>query len=102
VVEGFFYAQITSDETRDIDQVQNGIQVQGHTQPINMMVPEFKQSGHTVEKFRLPFTFVVKKQNRTFQVLTVKLKRSVKAIAISGFPLTVADLQRRSKMKWLQ
>jgi len=57
-----------------------------------------------VKKFRLPFTFVVKKQNSNdlFQVLAVKLKRSEKKIAISGFPATLMDLQRRSKMKWLQ
>ena len=71
---------------------------------MEVMISEPQPAGHTVKKFRLPFTFVVKKQNSNdlFQVLAVKLKRSEKKIAISGFPATLMDLQRRSKMKWLQ
>jgi hypothetical protein len=74
VVEGFFYVQIGSDKMEDIRRVQNWSEVQypqGYTQPINMMVFEAQQANRVVQKFRLPFTFQVKKQNNMFQVLAV-------------------------------
>ena len=66
--------QIGSDKMEDIRRVQNWSEVQypqGYTQPINMMVFEAQQANRVVQKFRLPFTFQVKKQNNMFQVLAV-------------------------------
>jgi hypothetical protein len=107
MVEGFSYAQMATDNTADVDRVQHWTEIQpppGQNRLVEVMVSEPQPAGHAVEKFRLPFTFVVKKHNSKdlFQVVAVKLKRSEKKIAISGFPATLADLQRRSKLKWLQ
>lgn len=55
-----------------------------------------------VKKFRLNHTFRVKHGSNLFQVLAVKLSGTDKRIAISGFPSTLADLQKRAKLKWLQ
>jgi predicted acylesterase/phospholipase RssA len=107
MVEGFYYAQMTTDNTADEgDRIHPWTEIQlppGHNQLVEVMVSESQSSGHTVKKFRLPFNFIVKNHNSKdlFQVLAVKLKRSESKIAISGFPATLADLQRRSKIKWL-
>jgi hypothetical protein len=56
-----------------------------------------------VQKFRLPYTFAVKKGDAGgSHVLAVKLARCEALVPISGFPSAHADLVRRSKMKWLQ
>jgi hypothetical protein len=105
MVEGFFYVQTASDNTADVGRAQNWIEVErppGQARLVDVMVSEPQQRGHDVKKFRLPFKFVIKKHNNMFQVLAIKLKRCEKKIAISGFPSTIDDLQRRSKMKWLQ
>jgi hypothetical protein len=107
MVEGFSYTQMTTDNTADVGRVQHWTEIQppqGQNRLVEVMVSEPQSTGYTVKKFRLPFTFVVKKHNSKdlFQVLAVKLKLSGKRIAISGFPATLADLQRRSKLKWLQ
>jgi predicted acylesterase/phospholipase RssA len=105
MVEGFFYVQTASDNTADVGRAQNWTEVErppGQVRLVDVMVSEPQQRGHDVKEFRLPFKFVVKKHNNMFQVLAIKLKRCEKKIAISGFPSTIDDLQRRSKMKWLQ
>jgi predicted acylesterase/phospholipase RssA len=105
MVEGFSYAQMTSDNTADVGRVQNWSEVEhplGQRRLLDVMVSETQPAGHAIRKFRLPYTFVVKKNNSMFHVLAVNLKRCEKKIAISGFPSTIDDLQRRSKLKWLQ
>jgi hypothetical protein len=105
MVEGFSSAQMTSDNTADVGRVQNWTEVlhpAGQNRLVDVMVSEPQPAGYVVKKFRLPFTFVVKKNNSMFHILAVKLKRYEKRIAISGFPSTIDDLERRSKMKWLQ
>jgi predicted acylesterase/phospholipase RssA len=105
MVEGFYYAQTRSDDTAEVGRAHNWMRVEhppGQVRLLDVMVSEPQHSGHDVKKFRLPFKFVVRKQGSIFQVLAIKLKRSEKKIAISGFPSTIDDLQRRSKMKWLQ
>jgi predicted acylesterase/phospholipase RssA len=69
--------------------------------PSEMMYTEVVDAG-TVQKFRLPYTFSVKKGSLGLHVLAVKLARCEQLVPISGFPSTHADLVRRSKMKWLQ
>ena len=105
MAEGFFYAQTTSNNTADVDRVQNWTEVEhppGQVRLVDVMVFEAQQRGLHVKKFRLPFKFVVKKQSNMFQVLAIKLKRCEKKIAISGFPSMIDALQTGSKMKWLQ
>jgi len=106
MVEGFSYTQIYTDNVADVGQVQNWTDITyppGQNRLLEVMASESPPAGgHAIKKFRLPYTFVVKKHNCMFQVLAVKLKRSENKIAISGFPSTLPDLQRRSKMKWLQ
>jgi hypothetical protein len=105
MVEDFSYTQMGTDNTAEVGRVQNWTKVEhpaGQAMLLEVMVSEPQHSGHDVRKFRLPFKFVVKKHHAMFQVLAIKLKRSEKKIAISGFPSTIDDLQRRSEMKWLQ
>jgi hypothetical protein len=106
MVEGFSYTQIYSDNIAEVSQVQNWTDIShppGQTQLLEVMASEPQPAGgHAIKKFRLPYTFVVKKHNCMLQVLAVKLKRCENKIVISGFPSTLADLQRRSKMRWLQ
>ncbi|KAN0096064.1 hypothetical protein V8E51_014869 [Hyaloscypha variabilis] len=106
MVEGFCHAETRSDSTADVGRVQNWTKIEHPLGPrplLNCMVSEVQYQGHEVKrKFRLPFTFMVKKNNIMYQVLAMKLKRSEKRIAISGFPSTIDDLVRRSKLKWLQ
>ena len=106
MVEGFYNAESRSDNTADVGRVQNWTKIEHPLGPrplLNCIVLETQQQGYEVKKkFRLSFTFVVKKHNSMFQTLAIKLRRSEKKIAISGFPSTIEDLQRRSKMKWLQ
>lgn len=104
IVEEFYHAEVRSDNTADVGRVQHWTKVE-HDQKrlLDAVVLESKPGSNDVKKkFRLPHVFVVKKHNSMFQVLAIKLKRSEKKIAISGFPSTIDDLQRRSKMKWLQ
>lgn len=104
MVESFFYVQTASDNTADVCQAQNWTEVElppGKVRLVDVLVSEPQQRGYDVKKFRLPFKFVVKKNNNMFQVLAIKLKQCEKKIAISGFPSMIDDLQRRSKMKWL-
>lgn len=54
-----------------------------------------------VHKFRLTHTFKAPKSTSRFQVIAVKLNGCDKKIAISGFPSTLTDLQKRAKLKWL-
>jgi hypothetical protein len=55
-----------------------------------------------VKKFRLNYTFRVKDNSNMFLVLVVTLSGIDKRIAISGFPSTLTDHQKRVKLKWLQ
>jgi hypothetical protein len=59
-------------------------------------------SGGGVQKFRLPYTFAVRKGSAATQVLAVKLARCGSLVPISGFPTSFGELGRRAKMKWLQ
>jgi predicted acylesterase/phospholipase RssA len=105
LVESFSYAQMYSGNTAEVSGVKNWTTVEhpsGRLRLLDVMVCEPQQRGDGVKKFRLPFNFMVKKHNNMFQVLAIKLKRSDEKIAISGFPSTLEDLRRRSKMKWLQ
>ncbi len=71
--------------------------VEKRTKPIAMMVSE--PGDHANKKFRLKYTFVVKRNSNLFQALGVKLRHSDKIFAISGFPSTLEDLQRRSTLQ---
>jgi predicted acylesterase/phospholipase RssA len=105
MVEYFSYTQMGWENTAEVGRVQNWTKIEhpaGQVRLLDVRVPEPQHSGHDIKKFRLPFRFVVKKQHSMFHVLAIKLKRSKEKIAISGFPSTIHDLQRRSKMKWLQ
>lgn len=59
-------------------------------------------SGSGTQKFRLPYTFGVRRGSAAQQVLAVKLRRCGHLVPISGFPATLGELQRRAKMGWLQ
>lgn len=70
--------------------------------PGEMLATETVGERSSVPKFRLPYTFSVRKGSAGLHVLAVKLARCEHLVPISGFPSTLADLTRRSKMKWLQ
>lgn len=106
MIEGFYYAEARSDTMADVRRVQHWTKVsqpEGQRRLLDVVFLDPQPRGSDIKKkFRLPFTFVVKKHNSMFQVLAIKLKRSEEKIAISGFPSTIDDLQRRTRMKWLQ
>lgn len=103
IVSGFYYAEVDSNDIDEVTRVQNWKSIHSrNTIPADMVVSEIGYNGRSIEKFRLPYRLTVKKPSQAYQTLGVKLRRSDKIMAISGFPCKLSDLQKRSKMRWLQ
>jgi hypothetical protein len=100
-VESFWYIETSSADTEKLKSLPKSLwQPVRHgsaVAPSQMTIEE-----NEVKKFRLNHTFCVKHGSNSFQVLAVKLSGTDQRIAISGFPSTLADLQKRAKLKWLQ
>jgi predicted acylesterase/phospholipase RssA len=100
-VVSFWYTEASSADTENLKSLPEPrwtlIRDRIAVAPSQMTIEE-----NQVKKFRLNHTFRVKHGSNLFQVLAVKLNGTDKRIAISGFPSTLADLQKRAKLKWLQ
>jgi len=72
--------------------------------PVNMIqVVDEVVGGHAaVPKFRVPYTISVRRGSMGPLVIGVKLHRCESRIAISGFPVIIADLKRRAGEVFLQ
>jgi hypothetical protein len=100
-VESFWHVEVSSADTEKLKSLPKSrwtlVGDGSAVAPSQMTVEE-----NEVNKFRLNHRFCVKHGNNQFQVLAVKFSGIDRRFAISGFPSTLADLQKRAKLKWLQ
>jgi len=121
MVEGFAFAQLDGAVCGSVNVVEAARRLPaGLWEPVRMMIRDganFREvppinmiqvvdetvGGHAaVPKFRVPYSFSVRRGSTGPLVLGVKLHRCKSRIAISGFPATMADLKRRASEVWLQ
>ncbi|OIW34180.1 hypothetical protein CONLIGDRAFT_677892 [Coniochaeta ligniaria NRRL 30616] len=119
MVEGFYHVQLPPspgstaavDVLKEVARVPEArwekiaFKIRGRdARPGEMLIAENVGGGgsSSVQKFRLPYVFGVRKGSAALQVLGVKLRRCEHLVPISGFPSTFGELARRAKMGWLQ
>lgn len=115
IVEGFYHVQLAPspantavDVLREVARLPEtrwekiGFRIRGRDARPGEVLFSDTVGGSTVQKFRLPYSFGVRKGSAALQVLAVKLNRCEHLVPISGMPSTFGELGRRAKMKWLQ